>query len=554
MRTNPHIDAQTTGEILEFGAIFNSSKSIFIDGVNYVKLSDGSGWVFGKKGNTEVLQLLEVKRGIQKMHSVERSIGECTSNDTTAARKAFKQDDFRCITNHVDQSSNCVISNGEHPKPVGMGQELCDSSPRSVKKAPLSSSKTQRSELMYWKEVRLSCKSCTTFDQFSMVCQLASSALQSPPPSIPEPGPARSAWMSASSKMYDAARVGMKYGDGQPPLSISSTSSSPVSATRRDVSNRDESSSEQQIRTCISLIAALTHQVVTEGQLLSRSRSNSSKLASAMVGLEAHLWVLVNVRAGVAAHIMDLIVAAANSTFERMTAEQRNVVIEQCLLPLASITKQHCHFLGAKVGLLGDDIKNFIQRWVMIRLGASVQAYSEEALELTAASDLAPSAIQTTDRSPEPRAAADMRDASKGSPSKAQSAVSELIDWVRGASSLSQQFLAVQNVHTPLNMLSKGSQRSVCGSEGSTDTARCVVRIFPTSSSSSLRIITSHHHFASSSKIECLPCCLPCCCARVCSDGSSSSSGSRLSQFFADCDREVRKFVADPDYQWAGMI
>lgn len=48
--------------MLECGHIFTASKSLFLDGINYVKISDGRGWVFSKKGDTQVLDLLEVYR------------------------------------------------------------------------------------------------------------------------------------------------------------------------------------------------------------------------------------------------------------------------------------------------------------------------------------------------------------------------------------------------------------------------------------------------------------------------------------------------------------
>lgn len=62
IRSSPSIDADRVDSmpILEFGSIFTANKSVYLDGVNYVKLSDGRGWVFSNKGSTQVLDLLEV--------------------------------------------------------------------------------------------------------------------------------------------------------------------------------------------------------------------------------------------------------------------------------------------------------------------------------------------------------------------------------------------------------------------------------------------------------------------------------------------------------------
>ncbi len=49
-------------QVLECGTVFTANKSLFLDGINYVKIADGRGWVFSKKGDTQVLDLLEVCR------------------------------------------------------------------------------------------------------------------------------------------------------------------------------------------------------------------------------------------------------------------------------------------------------------------------------------------------------------------------------------------------------------------------------------------------------------------------------------------------------------
>jgi len=62
IRISPALNAEKTKTILKFGDEFEASKSIVLDGVNYVKLSDDSGWVFARHHDKEVLQLIDCIR------------------------------------------------------------------------------------------------------------------------------------------------------------------------------------------------------------------------------------------------------------------------------------------------------------------------------------------------------------------------------------------------------------------------------------------------------------------------------------------------------------
>ena len=62
VRISPAMDAEKTGDILDFGTVFEASKSLFLDGTNYAKLSNGHGWIFDSKNGIEILELLEVVR------------------------------------------------------------------------------------------------------------------------------------------------------------------------------------------------------------------------------------------------------------------------------------------------------------------------------------------------------------------------------------------------------------------------------------------------------------------------------------------------------------
>lgn len=252
VRVSPAVNAAKTGDILEFGAVFEATKSLYLDGINYVKLASGKGWVFGSKGDIKVLDLIEVSH-----------------------RPEVVQFAVRSETSSVD----CV---------------------------PKSQSGKSRSQNLYWREVRARVRSCTTFDHFSkLVCDGTSER----PPSTPEPGPARSAWMS-------------------------------------------ESLSDVQVRRCISLIASTT-------------QKGAQGLAE-MGDLEAHLWVLAHMGAQVP-HVMQLAVAEANWRFEQLAVVQRGELLT-CALEVGAATRAHNAELARHIDVLPDDLRNFIQRWVIIKV------------------------------------------------------------------------------------------------------------------------------------------------------------------------------------------
>ena len=61
IRLHPSQDADNCVEILEFGSIFESTKSVVLDGVNYVFVPS-VGWVFDHKDNDVVLKLERCER------------------------------------------------------------------------------------------------------------------------------------------------------------------------------------------------------------------------------------------------------------------------------------------------------------------------------------------------------------------------------------------------------------------------------------------------------------------------------------------------------------
>lgn len=255
IRVSPDLKAAKTGDILECGAVFESSKSLFLDGINYVKLADGRGWVFHSKGETKVLELIEVI-------------------------KKFEE------TPVVPQSSSC---------------EILDFQPR----APSYS----RNKNLYWREVRSKVRSCTTFHQFS---QLVKTGM----PSLPMCG-------STRSSMAD-------------------------------------SPNDQLVRKQISLIASTTRK--------------GADLVSNVKDLEAHLWVLVHM-GGQVNHVMQLTVDEANFYFEKISVARRNELLS-IALEIGAATRVHNTELAKCADILADDVRNFVQRYVIIHVSITVAYYS----------------------------------------------------------------------------------------------------------------------------------------------------------------------------------
>jgi len=287
VRVSPAIDAERTGEIVEFGTIFQASKSLVLDGVNYAKLANGNGWVFGKVGDTEVLELVEVIRVPTK--AIKNTFATTLSYNNNETNNNNLQNPFDAV------ETPTVVNHGNaYSHHITLSRALQE-------KEKLFQG--HRNENRYWREVRTKCGDCTTFDEFLQLVD----RLQTHPPSIPEPGPARSAWMA-------------------------------------------HAHSDEQIRSTISIIASITRQV--------------AEIAD-MVGLESSLWVLVHMASRVS-HCMNLAVEAANARFESVSHSRQSELL-YVVLEVGSRTKAHSADLAKSVDILPDDIRNFLQRWVIIK-------------------------------------------------------------------------------------------------------------------------------------------------------------------------------------------
>jgi hypothetical protein len=307
VRKSPALDAEKTGKVLDFGVIFEASKSLYLDGVNYAKLADGSGWVFERKNGIEILTLLEVIRVPPPRNSGRelgngRNIGRDVS---VAANKSFgsfassvtsvTSSTLNALDRQVSRETMGSRRQGRDGSSIlfddGEVQGECDPDSISTRSftqtrgrgyypAPLSSASSVsstggghrqvRTENRVWRDVRARCGNCCTFDEFQNLAlatdvQIQQSSSRLGVESISAlDGPARSARMMAA----------------------------------------ETSHHDQQVRCCIALIVSITRQC-------------SADIAE-QDGLEACLWVLVHMGSRVA-HAMNLIVEAANVKFESVS-------------------------------------------------------------------------------------------------------------------------------------------------------------------------------------------------------------------------------------------
>ena len=158
LRISPATDAEKTGSILEFGTIFDASKSLFLDGINYAKLSDGSGWVFESKNDVRILELLQIIRvpcnGIIKGNSTE----EPTPSKSVPVSVIPHQSFSALVGNRAG-----VAESVSHNPP----QERCESHDGLRNKGSVPTQKQQaKVENRLWRDVRARCGACRTFEEF----------------------------------------------------------------------------------------------------------------------------------------------------------------------------------------------------------------------------------------------------------------------------------------------------------------------------------------------------------------------------------------------------
>lgn len=297
VRVSPAINADKTGEIIPFGTVLESTKSLFLDGVNYVKLSDDRGWIFSHKDTVKVLDLIEVTR-----RGAAPSIPQPERSRTPSAEN---------ISSRIssDSSSPTTISEGET-----RDEDLFTPSQkprRNLSHLLLSPSTPRKTRSNQWREIRQKVRACTSFDAFSELV-LSGLPAELQPPAIPEPGPARSAWMSSSDD------------------------------------------NDQYLRAKISILASITR--------------HCADMIADVSGLESHLWVIVHLGAADSSHVLRLFDVAAQNNFDNLIYVEYRAFVLSKLDELNKQTKVHAVELGRLVDMLPDELRHFLQRWVMIKV------------------------------------------------------------------------------------------------------------------------------------------------------------------------------------------
>lgn len=312
IRVSPAIEAEKTGEVLPCGTIIESTKSIILDGVNYVKLADDRGWVFSMKDDVPVLDLIEVRR------IPVPNVPVLAPPSMSTPRKNSRSDSG----DETSPSSSELSFQGLTPRTPS--PELADSftSDQTFSAPPMKPRRNLSQYLLspgsargkgrgsMWKDLRLKVRACSTFADFSRLVQY-DMPVELRPPAIPEPGPARSAWMSS---MEDDNVVLVK----------------------------------------ISLLASITRHCV--------------EMYSDISGLEAHLWVISHLGAADVSHVLRLFDQAAQQRFDRIESVEFRVAMLGKLNEVNGQTKIHAVELGRRVDILPDDIRHFLQRWVIIKV------------------------------------------------------------------------------------------------------------------------------------------------------------------------------------------
>lgn len=321
IRVSPAIEAEKTGEVLPCGTIIESTKSIILDGVNYVKLSDDRGWIFSMKDDVPVLDLIEVRRIpppsvpipmlAPPSMSTPRKNSRSDSGDETSPSSSELS--FQGLTPRTPSPEFTEAVTTDHtPSAPSMKPR------RNLSQYLLSPGSTRgngRGSL--WKDMRLKVRTCSTFADFSRLVQF-DMPVELKPPAIPEPGPARSAWMSS---MEDDHIVLIK----------------------------------------ISLLASITRHCV--------------EMYSDISGLEAHLWVISHLGAADVSHVLRLFDQAAQQRFDRIESVEFRMAMLGKLNEVNGQTKVHAVELGRRVDILPDDIRHFLQRWVIIKVSYSGEFY-----------------------------------------------------------------------------------------------------------------------------------------------------------------------------------
>lgn len=297
VRNSPDMNSDKIGEILEFGTTFESSKSLYLDGINYIKYNNG--WVFETKGKIKILELLEVKRG-SISHQRQETIKPILLKDIPSKYIA------------VTESSPVNFKNNSHTSTIPTKDKLI---------------RISRNEHKYWKEIKIQSLKCQSFHEFlSFVCQLEEIQTEVSNKS------ASTSHLTVSNSVLTTQQI---------------QSISVISAWI------PQSSREKEILRLVKLLTSITTQCV-------ENISNCQ-------GLESALWVLVHLGNLSTIHILEFTVDLANEKYETLSLHQQDAILN-VISDVSNRIKLFCNELSKLVDVLPDDIQNFVQRWILIKV------------------------------------------------------------------------------------------------------------------------------------------------------------------------------------------
>ena len=361
VRISPGLDADKTGQILDFGTVFEASKSLFLDGTNFAKLANGAGWVFDSKNGIEILELLEVVRipfRAQRARSVDPggggggsvsgSVGKGERDDdsvaslqpSTAYRRPLGGTPSP-LTGSTMAMRKGTAAGGERgaplaataahsfravpPPPPGLSRggtggytlplQYHPSGPAagsSSSASSVNSGSFVRSENRIWRDVRARCGQCATFAEFQQLAAAVEKQYHQH---------AQPAYHQQYQHQYQHHHNNHHYhhqqqlpADARARLAWSATAA--ASAAAGGGGDRALTHHDLQVRGCVALITSIT-------------RHCSGDVAE-QAGMEACLWVLVHMGSRVA-HVMALIVEAANARFEALPAARQSELLRVVL-------------------------------------------------------------------------------------------------------------------------------------------------------------------------------------------------------------------------------
>lgn len=283
VRVSPHIESEHTGVILPFGTLISANKSLFLDGVNYVRLSDNSGWLFVSKESVEILELVDINRSpLKSGESLDNATELNYNSPLMNISKSFAPDKDKII-------------------------------------------RLSRNEARQWKELRVQCSKFNSFVDFLSLVE---------------------------SSMYPAKFVIMD-GISEKKSSSGHSGHSSLSPFKSEIENI--SPKEIHILRLVQAISLTVKQCAND-------------LCDVRL-FAPSLWVFVHMGSRIE-RIMLSVVEKANSVIDSCSEDLRRDLID-IAIEIGNRTKPQIAELSKSAFIIGDDIRNFIQRWIFAQISVT---------------------------------------------------------------------------------------------------------------------------------------------------------------------------------------